>query len=321
MKTLGFCRYAISCGAASVLLAGCGGSQPPIGPPGAMPASVRLMPTRAVLDQVQPGASYQVLYSFGRSRYDAGRPAAGLADVKDTLYGTTPVGGKYTGSSCPGFGGCGTVFRISTTGQERVLYSFRGRTNGIEPAASLVDENDTLYGTTTLGGKYHHGTIFSVSLTGKERLLYSFSGAADGSYPVSPLIDVNGTLYGTAGGGGSSYRGTLFSITTSAQFNVLHRFQGSPDGADPTAGLIVVKGLLYGTTAEGGKYSSYNGTVFRSTTSGIERVVHSFAGGSDGADPTASLIDVKGTLYGATSFGGAHSICSGGCGTVFALTP
>jgi uncharacterized repeat protein (TIGR03803 family) len=279
------------------------------------------MPTRAVLDQVQPGASYQVLYSFGRSRYDAGRPAAGLADVKDTLNGATPVGGKYTGSSCPGFGGCGTVFRISTTGQERVLYSFRGRTNGIEPAASLVDENDTLYGTTTLGGKYHHGTIFSVSLTGKERLLYSFSGGADGSYPVSPLIDVNGTLCGTAGGGGSSYRGTLFSITTSGQFNVLHRFQGSPDGADPTAGLIVVKGLLYGTTAEGGKYSSYNGTVFRSTTSGIERVVHSFAGGSDGADPTASLIDVKGTLYGATSFGGAHSICSGGCGTVFALTP
>ena len=36
MKSLGSSRYAIMIGAASVLLAGCGGSQPPISVPGVM---------------------------------------------------------------------------------------------------------------------------------------------------------------------------------------------------------------------------------------------------------------------------------------------
>jgi hypothetical protein len=37
MKTLGFSRYAFTIGVGSALLAGCGGAQPPIGAPGAMP--------------------------------------------------------------------------------------------------------------------------------------------------------------------------------------------------------------------------------------------------------------------------------------------
>ena len=47
---------------------------------------------------------------------------------------------------------------------------------------------------------------------------------------------------------------------------------------------------------------------------GSEKMLHSFGYGSDGATPLAGLIDVKGTLYGTTSAGGAH-----GDGTVFAL--
>lgn len=37
MKSLGFGRYALSICAAAVMLAGCGGSQPSIAGPGAMP--------------------------------------------------------------------------------------------------------------------------------------------------------------------------------------------------------------------------------------------------------------------------------------------
>ena len=47
------------------------------------------------------------------------------------------------------------------------------------------------------------------------------------------------------------------------------------------------------------------GTVFAITTSGKETVLHSFKGGSaDGAYPSAGLINVNGTLYGTTQFGG-----------------
>ena len=46
-------------------------------------------------------------------------------------------------------------------------------------------------------------------------------------------------------------------------------------------------------------------------------MLHSFAGGSDGAGPYGGLIDMNGTLYGTTEFGGGTH----GHGTVFTLTP
>ncbi|HEV3092059.1 MAG TPA: hypothetical protein VGX91_11535 [Candidatus Cybelea sp.] len=53
-------------------------------------------------------------------------------------------------------------------------------------------------------------------------------------------------------------------------------------------------------------------------------MLHSFGGSPDGARPYGGLIDVSGTLYGAT-VGGGHPKCTvynaTGCGTVFALTP
>ena len=73
---------------------------------------------------------------------------------------------------------------------------------------------------------------------------------------------------------------------------------------------------MFGTVHCSGGFSGTVGTVFSITTSGKENVLHSFAGGSDGDNPGAGLIDVNGTLYGTTSDGGAHRD-----GTVFALTP
>jgi uncharacterized repeat protein (TIGR03803 family) len=56
------------------------------------------------------------------------------------------------------------------------------------------------------------------------------------------------------------------------------------------------------------------------TTAGAENTLHLFNGGDDGANPYAGLIDVKGTLYGAT-FSGGGSGCNGqGCGTVYSVT-
>jgi uncharacterized repeat protein (TIGR03803 family) len=44
-------------------------------------------------------------------------------------------------------------------------------------------------------------------------------------------------------------------------------------------------------------------------------VLHSFGGGSDGLQPWGGLIDVGGTLYGTTAYGGAN-----GDGTVFSIS-
>lgn len=57
------------------------------------------------------------------------------------------------------------------------------------------------------------------------------------------------------------------------------------------------------------------GTVFSIARSGKEKVLHSFGSGSDGAYPTASLIEVGGTLYGTTFEGGTNEY-----GTIFSIT-
>ena len=56
------------------------------------------------------------------------------------------------------------------------------------------------------------------------------------------------------------------------------------------------------------------GTVFKISPSGKETVLHTFTG-TDGANPTAKLININGRLYGTTPNGGAN-----GYGTVFSIT-
>jgi uncharacterized repeat protein (TIGR03803 family) len=104
---------------------------------------------------------------------------------------------------------------------------------------------------------------------------------------------------------------------------VLHGFTGN-DGASPGLGAWLVfdqSGALYGTTSYGGD-DGY-GTVFILTPPAIlggawtERVLHSFTGTPDGANPSGHLVfDQSGALYGTTANGGAS-----GLGTVFKLTP
>jgi uncharacterized repeat protein (TIGR03803 family) len=135
---------------------------------------------------------------------------------------------------------------------------------------------------------------------------------------------MNGVMYGvtSAGGGaGCSYGcGTVYSITTRGTEKVLYAFAGGSDGAAPEAALLDVNGTLYGTTTNGGGSGCSDGssegcgTVFTVTTSGTEKVLHTFSG-SDGSVPLGQLLDVNGTLYGTTWSGGKH-----GGGTVYSIT-
>jgi len=139
-----------------------------------------------------------------------------------------------------------------------------------------------------------------------------------------PLIGAPGAMP-QSGGIGPTYSMRQRQMSGSS-YKVVYNFAGASDGARPLAGLINVNGTLYGTTVQGGGEGCYKsfgcGTVFSVTPTGQETVLHAFTGGSDGANPKAGLIDVNGTLYGTTEYGGPHkSICGGSCGTVFTITP
>jgi uncharacterized repeat protein (TIGR03803 family) len=172
------------------------------------------------------------------------------------------------------------------------------------------------------------------------RTLVDFNGT-DGSTPVADLVagPSGGVLYGTTLDGGKEGFGTVFSLTPPAAGGkwtetVLHSFKGGPgDGANPAGSLWfdASANTLYGTTLYGGKGSCDNlggatgcGTVFSLTppkppaTAWTEKVLYSFLGDADGANPSGTLTMNAGVLYGTTITGGEAAFCTG-CGTVFAL--
>ncbi|HYL11569.1 MAG TPA: choice-of-anchor tandem repeat GloVer-containing protein [Terriglobales bacterium] len=245
--------------------------------------------------------------------------AALIMDAAGNLYGTNQLNGAF---------GYGTIFKLDTSGNETVLHSFTGDAgDGCAPIGALIMDNaGNLYGTTE---DCNLGTVFKLDTSGTYTVLHSFTGS-DGEFPSAALImDSAGNLYSTTLFGGASGCGTVFKLDSFGNETVLHSFAGS-DGATPTAGLIMdAAGNLYGPTAAGGSGSCAPlphssevgcGTVFKLDTSGNETILHSFTGGSDGANPDAGLImDKAGNLYG-TATGGGSSNCFGGCGTVFKLT-
>jgi len=194
-----------------------------------------------------------ILYNF-LGEPDGASPVGVPINESNRLFGVTQSGGTAN---------VGTVFKINVdTGVEKVIYSFKGGTDGEYPDAGVVAKGDALYGTTYSGGASGYGTVFKVGRdTGAETILYSFTGGPDGASPSSSLLLSHGALYGTTYLGGLGY-GTVFSIDLkSGTETVLYSFTGGDDGAYPAAGLIEVSGVFYGTTQSGG--TSGDGTVFK----------------------------------------------------------
>jgi uncharacterized repeat protein (TIGR03803 family) len=165
---------------------------------------------------LSPAGKQHVLYSFSRGS-GGSSPMAGVTALNGTLYGTTLEGG--TGTGCAGTGGCGTVFGVTTNGEEHLVYSFNySDGDGSFPEASLTVLNGTLYGTTASGGVGCRsgggcGTVFSLTTDGQETVLHSFMGGTDGAGPVAGLTALHGTLYGTTSAGGKDNEGTVFALT------------------------------------------------------------------------------------------------------------
>ena len=108
------------------------------------------------------------------------------------------------------------------------------------------------------------------------------------------------------------------------QEHVVYTFNGGADGVGPYGSLLFKNSEFYGTTFGGGTGNSgYGcGTVFNLSASGTKSTLYEFQCGTDGAEPEAGLTAGKGgVLYGDTLYGGGGTLCSGGCGAVFALTP
>lgn len=213
------------------------------------------------------------------------------------------------------FAGVLVLFAASAdAATETVLYSFQNNgKDGYLPAASLIEANGALFGTTTAGGTGRCnngcGTIFSVNeTTGAETILHSFSNIEQMAAGPGPLLQAGGTLFGSTSKGGRRDDGMLFSFNlASNKFKDQYYFcnlENCSDGEYPNPSLLDEKGILYGTTEDGGLEAS--GTVFSyDPKTRIEKTLHSFGAAGDGSLPFTGLLRVGRKLYGTTYEGGA----------------
>jgi len=177
--------------------------------------------------KITPSGTLTTLHSFAGYPTDGAYPVAGLVQATNgDLYGTTGGGGAN---------GDGAVFKITPSGTLTTLYSFCPLgypcTDGLYPAAALVqDTNGKFYGTTVNGGTHGFldGTVFSLSVG-----LGPFVETQRTYGTVGAVIEILGT--DLTGAAGVSFNGTAAAFTVISPSLIAARV---PTGA--TTGTVQV---------------------------------------------------------------------------------
>jgi uncharacterized repeat protein (TIGR03803 family) len=290
---------------------------------------------------------------------DAGALDSPLAlDAQGNLYGMSPFGGQPN-CGLNSFGlGCGTLFRLTPSGEFDVLHVFNGN-DGMQPEGGVVlDGKGNLYGTANFGGDlpcqslgYGYfqpgcGTVYKLDSRGNFTVLHTFSGEGDGSFPLGLTIDSAGNLYGIAQNGGDEVQntnfergvGTVFKVDTAGEFSVLYTFVPCTEPPctegqvrNPVFASHLIrdsKGNLYGLE-QSNDCAKGGGCLFRIDTTGNLTDLYDFEGegeGPDGFTPMGVVFGSNEDVYGSMFIGGgsdpecADNGFTNGCGTVFHLT-
>ncbi len=292
------------------------------------PALLALVALFVLTLVVQASAqTYSILYMF-QGQSDGGFPTGGLyRDASGNLYGITDTAGNR--NDCNDYG-CGTVYKLNTSGNLTVLHTFTGGVDGWPGGTwgSLIpDQNGNLYGVASTGGLRNNGTIFRIAPSGEGfTVVHTFpSRPNDGEGPQFTLFrdPATGLMYGTTFNGGAQSYGAVYVLTRAGAGSdaVLHSF-GYSDGAFPQGSVAEdSSGHLYGTAGQGG--SSGCGVVYKMTNIGTGyTVLHNFTCAPDGYFPGSVVLDAQGNIYGGTSSGGDVQTCPFyGCGIIYKISP
>jgi uncharacterized repeat protein (TIGR03803 family) len=241
---------------------------------------------------------------------DGSGPDAVLVQGRDgQLYGTTASGGTGT---CSPYSGCGTVFKVDTSGNLTTLHNFAGA-DGSLPQGVVLAKDGNFYGAATNGGANGFGVIYRITSSGAFTQLYNFTGGADGKNPSNQLLQaIDGNLYGLTPTG-------LYRYTISGSVTTIYTIPAPIPGV--TAPLI--------QSIDGAMYATFPYFYTSGPTSAGSIVKFSFQGAilfefdfpynnaSMGQYPFSAVVQgADGNLYGTASTGGTYTY-----GTAFKLNP
>ncbi len=277
--------------------------------------------------KVTPGGVMTTVYMFcwGQNCVSGWAPSSALAlGLDGNFYGTTPSDGNVNCSA-----GCGTVFKITPSGDISVLHKFND-VDGAGLKSRLLRVSDgSFYSTTVSGGMGFCpgsngndgcGVAFRITPEGTFSTIYTFCKqeyCPDGAIPQAGLIQgSDGNFYGTTTYDPVNACGTIFKLTPQGALTTLHTFDRT-HGCKPMGELLQgPDGNFYGTTYYGG--AADYGTVFRMSPSLSFTVLHEFCTQkpcSDDSWPKGGLtLGNDGLIYGATFDGGINGI-----GTIFTV--
>jgi hypothetical protein len=223
-------------------------------------------------------------------------------DNSGNIFGTTMLGGLYSGTFNIYGAPSGAIWEITSYGEFKDLHDFGG---------TVVNAN---------GAPGPDGSLPSGGV----------------------VFDSYGNLYGVAGYGGPNQTsiqgiqaggGMLWEITSTGLYKDLHDFGGTvtnadgtngPDGINPIGNAIIDSaGNIYGMANGGGPNSAIllgsstgAGMLWEITSSGTYKDLHDFGGtitnangisGPDGVGPNDFTLDAAGNLYGVATFGGPNT--------------
>lgn len=118
---------------------------------------------RGTVFTITPAGKLTTLYTFCTQTGcpDGSSPQVPMIEGTDgNYYGTTEYGGAN--SVCQGeFGGCGTIFRITSSGKLTTLHSF-DENDGAFPNGLTQATSGIFYGTTLSWGQQDGGTVFTL---------------------------------------------------------------------------------------------------------------------------------------------------------------
>lgn len=193
----------------------------------------------------------QTLYTFTGGQ-DGAEIDESLFQANDGyFYGTSVFGGDPS-CTVSTYTGCGTIFKIDSSGDFTLLHDFTGGAEGGVPFSSLIQAGDgDFYGTATAGGdpscsvtasgeNYPSyigcGTVFQMDSAGNVNALYSFKGSPnDGSNPFAAVVEgSDGYLYGTTRWGGTA---TSCPYTSDGGCGTFFRVAGPGGPLPPTSAL------------------------------------------------------------------------------------
>jgi uncharacterized repeat protein (TIGR03803 family) len=216
------------------------------------------------LSHTSTGWKETVLHSFtGNS--DGAAPfmfeTALTLDGLGNIYGSTYQGGAAS---------AGIVFELipQTSGAwtEKILYTFQGGADGLEPLCGVIlDKSGNVYGTTLKGGtQIGSGTVFKLTAANgyAKTIVHDFNVFTDPAKeaPHTLLFDANGNLFGT-----TEY--ALYKLTPGSSGwseTALWVFDNSQDQGANTVyepAMMDAQGHFWGATLWGGQAGSTTGGV------------------------------------------------------------